>query len=163
MMCIISHERIAVCTQVEGSRGEIFAASPIPLQSRCKQVPNKPIPKYGHSWSSLPEWLFGIGDWQSEKKRWNCDGREICNTTRGIDTGSGVSRHRDDSVCSDGACPLWQRHSARTELIFADAIAFEARTNEILKEVCCSNGPRSSAKYISVTRRLQECQRGCGV
>jgi hypothetical protein len=33
MMCIISKERIAFCAQVEGTRGEIFAASPIALQS----------------------------------------------------------------------------------------------------------------------------------
>jgi len=33
-MCIISKERIALSTQVEGTRGEIFAASPIDLQSR---------------------------------------------------------------------------------------------------------------------------------
>jgi len=31
-------------------RGEIFAASPIVLQSRCQRVPNEPIPTYGHSW-----------------------------------------------------------------------------------------------------------------
>jgi hypothetical protein len=41
---------IAVCVQVEGTRGEIFAASPIALQSRCKRVPNEPIPMYVHSW-----------------------------------------------------------------------------------------------------------------
>ena len=34
MMCIISKERTALCAQVEGKRGEIFAASPITLQSR---------------------------------------------------------------------------------------------------------------------------------
>jgi hypothetical protein len=33
MMCIISKERIVFCAQVEGTRGEIFAVSPIPLQS----------------------------------------------------------------------------------------------------------------------------------
>ena len=33
MMCIISKERIAFCVQVEGMQGEIFAASPIALQS----------------------------------------------------------------------------------------------------------------------------------
>ena len=33
MMCIISKERIAFCAQVEGLRGEIFAGSPIALQS----------------------------------------------------------------------------------------------------------------------------------
>jgi hypothetical protein len=34
MMCTIGKERIAFCTQVEGTRGEIFAAAPIALQSR---------------------------------------------------------------------------------------------------------------------------------
>ena len=50
MMCIISKERMAFCAQVDGMRGEIFAASPIALQSQCKRGPNKPIPTYGHSW-----------------------------------------------------------------------------------------------------------------
>jgi hypothetical protein len=49
-MCIISKERIAFCQQVEGTRGEIVATSPIALQSRCMRVPNEPIPMYGHSW-----------------------------------------------------------------------------------------------------------------
>ena len=35
---------------VEGTRGEIIAASPIPLQSRFKHVSNEPIPTYGPSW-----------------------------------------------------------------------------------------------------------------
>ena len=35
---------------VEGTRGDISAASPIAWQSRCKRVPNEPIPTYGHSW-----------------------------------------------------------------------------------------------------------------
>ena len=30
---------------VEGTPGEIFAASPIELQSRCKRVPTEPIPR----------------------------------------------------------------------------------------------------------------------
>jgi hypothetical protein len=34
MMCIISKERIAFCAEVEGTRGEIFAVSPIVLQFR---------------------------------------------------------------------------------------------------------------------------------
>ena len=43
MMRIISKERIALCTQVEGTWGEIFAKSPIALQSRCKHVPINPF------------------------------------------------------------------------------------------------------------------------
>ena len=35
---------------VEGTRGEIFAASPTVLQSRCKRLPNEPIPTYSHRW-----------------------------------------------------------------------------------------------------------------
>jgi hypothetical protein len=50
MMCIISKERIAVGVQVEGTRGEIFAMTPIALESRCMRVPNEPIPTYGHGW-----------------------------------------------------------------------------------------------------------------
>ena len=49
-MCIIHNESIAFRAQVEGTRGDIFPASPVALQSRCKWVPNAPIPMYGHSW-----------------------------------------------------------------------------------------------------------------
>jgi len=66
---MISEERIAFCVQVDGTRGEVFAASPIALQSQCKRVPNEPIPTYGHSWPSLAECLFTIGDRKSEKKQ----------------------------------------------------------------------------------------------
>jgi len=52
-MCVISKERIAFCAQVEGMRGEIFAASPIALHSQCKGVPNGPIPTYGDIWPQL--------------------------------------------------------------------------------------------------------------
>jgi len=50
MLCIIRKERIAFWAQVEGTRGEIFATSPIALRSRCKCVLNEPIPTYPHSW-----------------------------------------------------------------------------------------------------------------
>ena len=68
-MCRITEERIALCVQVEGMRGEVFAVSPIALQSRCKRVPNEPIPTYGHSWPSTPECSSKLGDRPSEKKR----------------------------------------------------------------------------------------------
>ena len=60
MMCIISEERIAFCAQVEETRGEVFAVSPIALQFRCKRVPNEPIPTYGHSWPSTQDCSFKI-------------------------------------------------------------------------------------------------------
>jgi len=120
MMCIISKERIAFCAQVEGTRGVVFAASPIALQSRCKRVPNEPIPTYGHSWPSPPECSFKIGDRQSEKKRWNSDRRAICNVTCGIKAARGVIRHRGVSDGSDRARRLWRSHTARTEIFFAD-------------------------------------------
>jgi hypothetical protein len=91
------------------------------LQSQSKRVPNEPIPTYGHRWPSTPECSFKIGDRQSEKKWWNCDGRVICNATCGIGAGRGVSRHRDVSDHSDRLRSLWRSHSARTELFFADA------------------------------------------
>ena len=120
MMCIISKERIAFCAQVEGTRGEIFATSPIAFQMHA-------FTQWTHSdlWSQLaptPECLFKIGDWQSEKNRWNSDWRAICNATRGIETGCGVIRHRGVSDGSDGACPLWRSLSVRTEIFFADAV-----------------------------------------
>ena len=111
---------MALCAQVEGTRADVFAVSPIALQSRCKRMPNEPIPTYGHSWPSPPECSSEIGDRQSEKKRWNCDGRAICNATHSIDAGHGVRRHRGVSDGSDRARPLWWSHSARTELFFAD-------------------------------------------
>jgi len=47
---ISSHLPTLLDPNVEATRGEIFAASPVALQSRCKRVPNEPIPTYGHSW-----------------------------------------------------------------------------------------------------------------
>jgi len=120
MMCIISKERIAFCAQVEGTRGVVFAASPIALQSRCKRVPNEHIPMYGHSWPSTPECSCKIGDRQSEKKRWNSDWMVICNVTHGIEAGRRVIRDRGVSNGCDGALPLCRSHSARTEIFFAD-------------------------------------------
>jgi hypothetical protein len=127
MMCLISKKRIAFCAQVEGTHGEVFAASPIALQSWCKRVPTAPIPMYGHSWPSTPEYSFKIGDRQSVKKRWHCDRRVICNATRGIGAGRGVILHRDVSDGSDGPRPLWWSHSTRMELFFADAIFYAFR------------------------------------
>ena len=46
---------------VEGTRGEIVAASPIALQSRCQRVPNEPIPTYGHSWQQHQQKTFPSG------------------------------------------------------------------------------------------------------
>jgi len=118
MMFIISTERIAFCAQVEGTRGEIFAMSPIAFQMRaCTQWTHSDV------WSQLaptPECLLKIRDRQSEKNRWNSDWRAICNATHGIETGCGAIRHRGVSEGSDGARPLWRSLSARTEIFFAD-------------------------------------------
>jgi hypothetical protein len=118
MMCIISKERIAFCGEVEGMCGLVFAASPIAFHSRCKRVPNEPIPTYGHNWPSTPECSFKIGDRQSEKKQILSDRRAICDTTHGIEAGRGVICHQGVSDGSDGAHPLWQSHSARMEKKF---------------------------------------------
>jgi hypothetical protein len=120
MMCLIVKERIALGTQVEGTRGEVFAASPIAFQSRCKRVPNEPIPTDGPSWPSTPECSLKIWHRQSEEQQWNIDGMAICNATLGIDTGRRVRRHWDVSDGSDRPLPLWLGHSAQTELSFAD-------------------------------------------
>jgi len=82
---------------------------------------------HSDAWSQLPttpECLFKIGDRESEKKLRNCNGRAICNATRGIDAGRGVIRHRGVPDGSDGARPLWRSHSARTDMFFADEIHF---------------------------------------
>jgi len=50
---ISSHLPMLLELNVERTRGEIFAVSPIEFQSRCRRVPNEPIPMYGHSWPQL--------------------------------------------------------------------------------------------------------------
>jgi len=167
MMCIISKKRIAICEQVGGMRGEVFAASPMALQSWCKCMPNEPSPTYGHSWPSMPECLFEIVDWQSKKKLGNCDGRAICNASNGIDAGHGVSRHWDVSDGSDGPHPLWGSHFAWTELFFADVVIVRQRCmiQEIscvywnLKNHCCENTASSlnspSALHWSLSATLK--------
>jgi len=50
----------------------------------------------------------------------NGDRRAIYNATRGIDAGRRVICHRGVSDGSDGARPLGRRHSAWTEMFFAD-------------------------------------------
>ena len=122
MMCMISKERIAFCARVERTQGEVFTASPIALQSLCKRVPNEPIPLCCRRWTWMPECSFKIGEQQSEKKCWNCNGRAICNAMRGIDAGRRVCRRRDVSDSSDWLRPLWCSHSAQTELFFADVV-----------------------------------------
>ena len=116
---ISSHHPTLLEHNVEGTRGEIFAAS------HCIAIPMQACTQWTHSdvWSQLattPECLFKLGDRQSKKKRRNSDRRARCNTTRGIDAGRGVIRHRGVSDGSDGARPLWRSHSARTEMFFAD-------------------------------------------
>jgi hypothetical protein len=87
---------------VEGMRGEIFAASPIaiPMQLYTQETRSD-------VWSQL------AGDWGA-----------ICNMTRGIDAGHGVIRHWGVSVGSDGVPPLGRSHSARTEMFFADGLKY---------------------------------------
>jgi hypothetical protein len=46
--------------------------------------------------------------------------RGLCNTTRGIEAGRAVIRHRGVSDSSDGACHLCWSHSARMEIFFAN-------------------------------------------
>jgi len=64
MMCIISKEKIEFCVEVEETWGDIFAASPIALQSRCQRVPNAPITSYGQNWPQHQS-----GPWKSETDR----------------------------------------------------------------------------------------------
>jgi len=54
----------------------------------------------------------------------------ICDATRGLDAGRGVFRHRGVSDGSDGARPLLQSHSARTEKFFADVFPRGGRDHE---------------------------------
>jgi len=76
-------------------------------------------------WSQLatkPEYSFKIVDRRSEKKRWNSDSRVICNVTRGIEAGRAVILHSGAYDASDRVSPLWQSHSARMEIFFADVV-----------------------------------------
>jgi len=123
MMCINSKESIEYCAQVEGTRGEVFAVSPIALQSRWKRVPNERILMYGHIWPSTPECSFKIGDRHCENRRWNWDERATSNVTRGITARHGSSRHQDVFDGSDGLFPLWRSHSIRMEVFFADEMS----------------------------------------
>jgi hypothetical protein len=93
--------------------------------SLCIAIPMQACTQWTHSdvWSQLattPGCLVKVGERQSEKKRRNGDRRAICNSTRGIDVGRGVIRHRGVSDGSDGARPLWRSQSAQTEMFFAD-------------------------------------------
>jgi hypothetical protein len=104
--------------------------------SLCIAIPMQACTQWTHSdvWSQLattPECLFKIGDRQSEKKQRNGDRRAICNSTRGIDAGRGVIRHRGVSDGSDGARPLWRSQSAQTEMFFADAVAYTVGKKQI--------------------------------
>jgi len=60
---------------------------------------------------------------QSEKKQRHGNWRAIWNATRGIPAGHAQIRDWDVSDCSDGVCPLWRCHSARSEFFFANAAA----------------------------------------
>jgi len=82
-------------------------------------VPNKPIPTYRHSWP-LPQCSFAMEYRESGKKRRNWNRRPICNPTRCICAGRWVVCHRGVSDGTDGAWPLWPRHSAWTQMFFAD-------------------------------------------
>jgi hypothetical protein len=90
------------------------------VQSRCKCVPNEPIPTYGHNCPQTPECLFKLGDRQSEKKWRDGDQMAICNAMRGIDPGRGVIRHCRVSDGADAARPDWGSYSTWTEMFFAD-------------------------------------------
>ena len=70
MMSIISKERVAFCTQVEGTQGDIFSASRIALQSWFKRVPNEPIPTFGHSW---PPRQIVCAKLETDRTRRNCE------------------------------------------------------------------------------------------
>ena len=154
MMCIISKERIAFCAQVEGTRGEIFATSPIAFQMHaCTQWTHSDV------WSQLaptPECLFKIGDRQSEKNRWTSDWRGICNATRGIETGCGVIRHRGVSDGSDGARPLWRSLSARTETFFADDwLDTQGELRHLIPWIVIIIGRICGTRWISMCRTVK--------
>jgi hypothetical protein len=89
---ISSHLPTHYQLNIDGTWGEIFAASPIAiLMQACTQWTHSDI------WSQLattPECLFNIGDPQSEMKWRNGNRRAIRNAMRRIDAGRRVIRHR---------------------------------------------------------------------
>jgi hypothetical protein len=70
--------------------------------------------------ATTQECSFKRADWQSDNKRWNCDGRTICHVTRDINTGQGLNYQRNVFHPSDGPHSLWWRYSAWMEFSFAD-------------------------------------------
>ena len=91
----------------------------IPMQART-QWTNSNV------WLQLattPEWSFTIGDRQNENEWWNREQRAIWNATCWIDARRRVIHHQADSDGSDGVRPLWQSHSARTKMCFADVLS----------------------------------------
>jgi len=119
MMCIFSKERTTLCEQVEETRGEIFAASLIALESQCKNVPNEPIPTYGHSWLQHHS---VHSKYKTNRARRNCETalRGRCATQQmALKPGTtycatGVSLMAlPEHVLSDGAIPpVWKSFSA---------------------------------------------------
>jgi len=95
------------------------------------------------------EFVFRI-DRQSDKKQRNGDRRVICYTTRGIDAGRRVIRHRGVSDGSDRARPLSRSHSARTAMFCADVVAIRPIMNLWFNRMQLT---RNSMQYLN----LLEC------
>jgi len=120
MMCIISKQNCILRTGRRNARRDICSVThriAIPMQARTRWTHSDVLSLL----ATTPEWSFKIGDRQNAKRQWSSDRRAIYNATHCIDAGCGVIRHRGVSDGSDGARPLWQSHSARTEYFFADA------------------------------------------
>ena len=111
---------------VEANRGQIFAASPIALQSRFKRVPNEPILTYGHCCPQRQSVCLksetnragrhcktAIGGRYATRRVVLMPGAELFAT--------GVSLTAlTERIHSDGAIPSGRSHSPWTEMIFAD-------------------------------------------
>jgi hypothetical protein len=72
--------------------------------------------------ATTKECSFKRADWQSDNKRWNCDGRTTCYVTRDINTGHGVNYQRNVFHPSDGPHSLWWRYSAWMEFFLLTSV-----------------------------------------
>lgn len=107
---------------VVGIWGEGFAASPIALKSQLNHVANEPIPTYGYSWCQHQSDKLTIEDWESGKKRRNCDGRAKCILTCCDTPWHWATRQCDNPNGPDELRLHWWTRSTRMEPCWPDRI-----------------------------------------
>ena len=74
-----------------------------------------------------------------------------------LDAGCGVIRLRGVSDSTDRARPHWRRHSARTEMFFADVRFFDVGTSQVCGRAASSGCVTSTLSYKA--RAVGKCSR----